>query len=520
MVQIAKILACLLLFVSFNFQTHAQCTASFSYTVTGNTINVTHTGSGGTPQWEFGDGTTGFGATTSHTYSGPGTFTVCEIILNFFGGICDSTCSVVTIGSGMSVCNADFGYSVSGQLANFNNMSTSSFPILSTFWDFGDGTTSTTSSPLHAYATGGTFYPCLTIITNDSCISTHCDTLYIAAPVSCTADFSSNITNTTADFTNLSSGGYATVLWDFGDGTTSNQVNPSHLYSGLGTYTVCLTVFDSLGTYCDSICQPVTISSLPTCQAQFSYTLSASQVSFQDNSSGTGTPVAWSWDFGDGNTSNQQNPLHVFAAGTYVVCLNVGFSDSCTSSICDTLTVQGTGCTAFWTAVVNGNDVDYTDMSTSFSGQPIVSWLWVLGGGASSFLQNPQHTFSGPGTWYTCLYITTADSCSATYCDTVVTTGAVGIRGEQLSMQAQVWPNPATDRVNIGIPSGYGAVQLRFINGLGQIVWEQPEALLQGQPMQVGLDLQPEWHGIYWLQIHYPDQQVDRVPVWIIPSGK
>ncbi|MEW6469341.1 MAG: PKD domain-containing protein [Bacteroidota bacterium] len=80
----------------------STCTASFTYTVTGLTLNVTSTSTGvsGNTQyaWTWGDATNGTGATASHTYSGPGTYSVCLLITDFTT-CADSACINVVIGS-------------------------------------------------------------------------------------------------------------------------------------------------------------------------------------------------------------------------------------------------------------------------------------------------------------------------------------------------------------------------------------------------------------------------------------
>ena len=82
------------------------------------------------------------------------------------------------------------------------------------------------------------------------------------------------------------------------------------------------------------------------CQADFSYTQNGPTTIFTDLSTmqSTNYSVTWQWDFGDGNTSTQQNPIHTYSSGIYSVCLTVTFFDStimnsCTSIYCDSILV-------------------------------------------------------------------------------------------------------------------------------------------------------------------------------------
>jgi len=148
------------------------------------------------------------------------------------------------------------------------------------------------------------------------------------------ADFHASVTspcvNEEIDFFDDSTGTYDSWRWDFGDGDTSNLQNPSHTYTIAGTYTVSLTVSNACGLDDETKDNYITVSEAPV--ADFNATPTSGcaplPVNFTDNS--TGSPTSWSWDFGDGDTSNLQNPPHTYtSAGTYTVSLTV--SNACGS---------------------------------------------------------------------------------------------------------------------------------------------------------------------------------------------
>ncbi|PHR26439.1 MAG: hypothetical protein COA38_14755, partial [Fluviicola sp.] len=132
--------------------------------------------------------------------------------------------------------------------------------------------------------------------------------------------------------------------YDFGDGGTSSLQNSTHTYSANGTYAVCLTIVTSdscTSTYCDTIV--VNCLQQSTCDAFFQYTLGAcpTVLFFDASTSSPGTITDWSYDFGDGGTSSLQNSTHTYTAnGTYVACLTIVTSDSCTSTYCDTIQIS------------------------------------------------------------------------------------------------------------------------------------------------------------------------------------
>jgi PKD repeat protein len=162
------------------------------------------------------------------------------------------------------------------------------------------------------------------------------------------ADFTYIINDLTVSFTDTSTdpdGFIVGLLWDFGDGTTSTEQNPVHTYSAAGTYTVTLTVTDDDGAT-DSVSKDITVTepNLPPV-ADFTYTINGMTVTFTDNSyDPDGVIVSWLWDFGDGNTSTEQNPIHTYAApGSYTVTLTVTDDDGASSSVSKIITITGPG---------------------------------------------------------------------------------------------------------------------------------------------------------------------------------
>ena len=194
-------------------------------------------------------------------------------------------------------------------------------------WDFGDGTTSTEQNPTHTYSTPGTYTVTFTA-TNEvgSNVKTQTITVNYPAPV---ADFAGNTTSGTAPldvkFTDKSTGKVTGWNWDFGDGTTSTEQNPTHTYSAPGTYTVVLTVTgpggddNKIQTNYITVNYPAPIAGFDTNTTKGTAPLN---VKFTDKS--TGNVTGWNWDFGDGTTSTEQNPTHKYTkAGTYTVKLTV-----------------------------------------------------------------------------------------------------------------------------------------------------------------------------------------------------
>lgn len=112
--------------------------------------------------------------------------------------------------------------------------------------------------------------------------------------------------------------------WDFGDGNTSGKEDPKHAYTKAGSYMVELTVFDSLKNSSIDITEAIIYETL-TAEANGPYGgVAGHAIKFYGSASGGIPPYNWHWDFGDGTTSNEQNPEHIYTnIGDYTVQLVV-----------------------------------------------------------------------------------------------------------------------------------------------------------------------------------------------------
>lgn len=202
--------------------------------------------------------------------------------------VCDSIGNSGGSGGPQISCNANFlidslAPTAIGFPYIFRDNSTTNGTIISYDWDFGDSTFTSSSTPVaqnHTYISSGGFRTvCLTItsvLNADTCVSTSCYTVWPGlnsgggnpTPIQCFASYMVDTVNSGLFQGQLvlwessySTGNIVNYSWDFGDGTTINAQYPSHTYSTVGVYGVCLTItaIDSAGidtcvnTYCDSI---------------------------------------------------------------------------------------------------------------------------------------------------------------------------------------------------------------------------------------------------------------------------
>ncbi|MEA3443972.1 MAG: PKD domain-containing protein, partial [Bacteroidota bacterium] len=376
---------------------------------------------------------------TTMGFCGPNDFYAQVVIPPFMGGGATAD-FVICETSTNNNCQADFTYTnniISGGINTtvdfYDTSSAGTGTITSWTWDFGDGNTSTLQDPTHVYASAGFYQVCLDIFTSDSCSSFFCDYILVGDSFptnNCQADFfytnfqTPTGNNNTVEFIDYSFSSAGTIVswaWDFGDGNSSTLQDPTHVYASAGFYQVCLEIFTSdscSSTYCENIV--VNVFNPSNCQAMFYYGMSSvSPDAFTDASWATGNILTWTWDFGDGSTSTDQNPIHQFASsGYYNVCLDITTDSGCTSSYCEyILYYNSAGCSADFYSYSNnpgGYGLDYTFQDMSYGN--VIEWTWDFGDGTTSTLQNPTHTYSAYGVYNVCLSIFTSDSCTSTAC--------------------------------------------------------------------------------------------------------
>jgi len=231
----------------------------------------------------------------------------------------------------------------------------SSGNIVSWQWDFGDGSTSNIQNPIHIFTASGTYTVRLTVTDNfgrSDSVYHDIDVLGTTPPVAIiTEDITGQLDcylNVERVFDASSSydpDGYITkYYWDFGDGTTYYTTTPTttHTYTSTNEpygYWLSLIVVDNDGLMdTDKSHVIVHVNQTNPPNAYFTYVINGMSVVFTDKSTPQDNIVSWSWSFGDGYTSNEQNPTHVYSNyGTYDVTLTItdkiGRSDTYTDTV-------------------------------------------------------------------------------------------------------------------------------------------------------------------------------------------
>ncbi|MBK6952182.1 MAG: PKD domain-containing protein [Crocinitomicaceae bacterium] len=344
--------------------------------------------------WDFGDGTNSAVVSPSHTYTVTGDITT-ELIAYTAFGCTDTIQHDIYIDS---IPTANFIFDVVCEIDTTSFTDLSIGGVTDWSWNFGDASPLNTSqSPTHFYGNDGTYSVSLTVTNPANCTNTLTQLVNVSTvPV---ANFSTGSTclGSLSSFTDLSAGITSSWQWNFDDGSpTSILQNPTHTYTAVGTYNVELIAMAGNGCS-DTITLPITVTPIPTADFSFLNVCAEDETFFTDLS--LGTPDTWSWNFGDGNTdnTNNPNPIHTYASsGTFNVTLTAGYSASgCTHSITQAVTAfPRTNPTFTTNTPCLGGATNFTDLTT---GGPII-WQWNLGDGSPLEVnQNPVHTYASPG---------------------------------------------------------------------------------------------------------------------------
>ena len=292
--------------------------------------------------WDFGDGSANSSnENPSHTYSSPGTYDVIFSAL-VDGILLSDTCiACVTVDVTPSV-----DYTTTGTIATCHLpisaafAGTSNNPNATYSWDFGDGTgSSNMQNPSYTYNDGGTYPVSLTVTSPEGCSNTIVKDTVFARPI--VANFIENRVSSCIggeiDFIDSTESYYAITswVWDFED-TTSTDQNPTITFQDTGTYDVSLIVTNTLGCI-DTIVQQVEVGDSLAIDFSVVDTIVCidEDIVFTNltDPSLIGLVGQWSWDFGDGGSSNQFEPTYAYSdTGTFTVILT-GSYNNCDSKV-------------------------------------------------------------------------------------------------------------------------------------------------------------------------------------------
>jgi len=344
--------------------------------------------------WNFGNGASGSINPISYQYSQPGTYQLTLVINN---GVCtDTTIETIVVDTLVAanfVSNTDCNQGVA--LVN-NSTGASNY-----FLNWGDGNTQTSFTSNHQYTSVGNYQITL-IASNGACADTTTTNVFINSSPIADIALTINECKDTVSFNSLFTAN--SYLWTFGDGSSSPLANPIHFYSSPGIYTIQLLVSNNT-CYDSSI---VTVNLTGMLIDSISATVSCDGL--LTASSPSHSNWTYLWDFGDGNTNNQNSTNHLYSTfGTYLVSLTVS-NGNCTTTISKSIEFEQ----PIDYSISQTIDTCSRSIKLNLLPTPITNTIWNFGDGSSSNSNSPSHTYAVSGSYNVQVIINPNSFCSDT----------------------------------------------------------------------------------------------------------
>lgn len=429
----------------------------------------------GTPSynWNFGDGgAAGTGNNPSKAYNTPGTYMV-EMMVTADG--CTGKSSAYVTQAPKPVADFTFsGGNCSGDALSFTNSSTISSGSNGYSWDFGDNSISTERNPKHTYNAGGSFDVTLTTTSNFGC--TDAKTVSVAVEQAPIVGFNIGAicSKNDVDFTNTSvepAGSTVAYDWQFSDGVNSTMKDVQRSFSAIGSYEVKLRAMSTNGCGGEFV-RMISVDEQPTAAFYVEDVCEGGVSIFNNASTGNNGNLAYSWDFGAGNTSLDKNPTLQLSAGNYNATLTVSTPSGCTDMLSKSYSVKAIPSVNM--NVTSGTRGDGT-MAFTATVPANASYVWYFGDGGreagNSGAQtsiNTTYTYSTDGLFFPSLRVT-AEGCtnSTSRSASVLRTSVAKLNEAGL----KAWPNPSNGLVNIALDGSNELIEnISIINANGQLV--------------------------------------------------
>ena len=352
-------------------------------------------------EWDFGDGTFSNSEFPTHQYQTSDTF---DVTLRMVA--CGDTLILAKpdyIISNLVQTQADFQVATqfcAGSQVSFIN---SSVNALGYVWDFGDGTTGTSTNPQHIYAVAGNYTIMLTASGITGCEDTVTQTITIFQnpvsnfiPLIDTCNLIVAFQNTSQSAT-----GYS---WSFGDQGSSNQQDPVHQYAIDGNYAVDL-ICQSAGGCADTSSVNINLPPLPLAGFTFQIDTCDSVAHFYNQSLNA---AFLSWTFSDGGSDTAASPVHIFHSTGSQTAMIIAMSQyGCADTLTRVLNIFQNPISNFLITI------DTCNLSVSFqnNSQYADGYTWNFGDQFTSSQFNPVHQYATDGSYQTTLFTSNSGLC-------------------------------------------------------------------------------------------------------------
>lgn len=323
-------------------------------------------------------------------------------------------------------------------------------------WDFGNGQTGLSNSPVYTFPANGTFTVKLKTTSNYGCVDSTTKTLTVfdkprsgfTAGIACQGAVVSLNNNTTY------SGAPNKVIynWNFGDFTTpSTDFNPVKSYGVLGTYTIRLIATDTVNNCTDTSTKTVEVSERPLALFATTNGCKDAPINFTNGSiPPVGQTLTYSWAFGDGGTATVANPSHTYTSANggvkYPVTLTATTNKGCSDVKVDSVSIEPAPVAAFTKTEINVSTWEFEPSPVGLN-----NYRWDFGDG--TIINSPvgnkiRNQYQNSGKFIVTLTVQSLNGCTGTKVDSITSrTSVEDVFAAKFGLS--VYPNPFEDVANI-----------------------------------------------------------------------
>ena len=443
----------------------------------GENVSFTNLSAGGanTYSWNFGDGTgwqnLGAGA-TAHTYNFSGDYLI-QLAVFIAGGTasCSDTATIPlhVLPSPVANFNFDNNNGCDSLTVNFTDFSSADVAIWQ--WDFDNGNLSNSSNPPAQHYSGpGNYNVQLDVESANGCVNSLTQVIAVfqsPIPAFSPTSVCQNINSLFTDLSTSSAGDpILNWTWSFGDGNSSVQQNPSHVYTAAGGVSVILAVSTAFCSASDTV--SVIVETEPTASFTTNTNAGCSPLGVIFTNTSSANAVNFLWDFGDGNTSTSTNPTHIFNNNfgvdtIFTITLIAQTAFGCADTVTQQVSVFPNPSASF----TNDGILDCAPLNVNFTNTSVgaISYTWNFGDGSPvDNGVNPSHTYNNLSQFIdnnmVSLIAMSANGCTDTIRDSVLV-----YPEPQFGFSSN--PDSGCSPVNVIFPSVIGAVQYEWDFGDG-----------------------------------------------------
>ncbi len=448
--------------------------------------------------WDLGDGNTATGINPSHTYDEEGEYT----IILYATSLCGENEMVQTI-SNYSLPVANINIDQAEGCADFTVSFTSSSENATEWsWSFpgGNPASSTEENPTVVYEAAGTYSVELSVTNPAGTDVLVLDDIILVEDIP-VASYTSVRDMNTLTFTNTSTNADS-YSWDFGDGNTSIEENPIHTYDTEGEYVVVLQAENACGL--TEYLETIIVNNLPIAGYTANVTTGCIPlvVEFTDNSSSNVTEWNWTFPGGTPSTSTEASPTVTYnMTGEYDVSLVVSSSAGSDELVSTDLIITEDLPTASF-QFVSVDEFDFEFSNTSLNAD---SYAWDFGDGNTSVIENPSHSFEGPGSYLVTLAASNACG-TEVWEEEIIIEESTSVSGIDILDGIGIYPNPNQGEFVLSVQSSEATkAELRIFNVLGQSLMTK-DLLFTAGKNDTSIQLENLSPGAYVLVLRIEDQ--------------